>query len=378
MDRQQLHLYIDSLIDDAVIEERKIIPMAGERRRVIIGWNDDNTPIYKQLIAASQEEMNDKIVRAYIDCGRIREFLSLPVLENPEVIVPCLKDYAEEWLKRKRKLKDTTRVNYGKYLSEYILPSMGDKRLDEITTADVQEMMDHYSHLSFKTLKDAKGLLRQILKYAVSDELIKKNPCDSVDLEIPSDKKKERQALPIDKYKAIIAGLDNLQIQDRRFLALCMFTGMRRGEVLGLKWEDIEDGIIQVQRNVTHPQQNMPVITTPKTKAGIRSIPIVEPLSKILTPAEKTGYIVGGDRPLSLSAYRAMWKRIEDTIDMNGATPHVLRHSFLTYAVGETTDFKTVQGISGHADLNTLLNTYAHPQQDKVVALAQNMTRILA
>ena len=145
-----------------------------------------------------------------------------------------------------------------------------------------------------------------------------------------------------------------------------------------MRWEDIEDGTIHIHRNVTHPQQNMPVITTPKTKAGVRSIPIVEPLAAILTPVEEKGYIVGGNSPLSLSAYRAMWKRIEDTIDMHGATPHVLRHSYLTYAVGETTDFKTVQGISGHADLNTLLNTYAHPQQEKVVALAKNMTRILA
>ena len=73
-----------------------------------------------------------------------------------------------------------------------------------------------------------------------------------------------------------------------------------------------------------------------------------------------------------------MWARIGKTIDMHGATPHVLRHSYLTYAVGETTDYKTVQGISGHADLNTLLNTYAHPQQEKVVELAKSMTRILA
>ena len=120
------------------------------------------------------------------------------------------------------------------------------------------------------------------------------------------------------------------------------------------------------------------MITTPKTEAGIRNIPIVEPLSAVLTPAEEKGFIIGGEQPLSLSAYRAMWARINKTIDMHGATPHVLRHSYLTYAVGKTTDYKTVQGISGHADLNTLLNTYAHPQQEKVVELAKNMTRILA
>ena len=379
MDKQQLHLYIDKLIDEAVIEKGSVISMAKERRRVIISYSDDGTPVYKTLQASTQDEMNDKIVRTYIECGRIKEFLSLPQPSDTVLMdSPLLKDYSLEWLKRKRKLKDTTKANYRKYLNEYILPVLGNKKVNQITVSNVQEMLDHYKHLSFKTLKDAKGVLSQILKYAVSDELIKKNPCDSVDIEIPSDKKKIRQALPLAQYKEIISSLDKLELQDRRFLALCMYTAMRRGEVLGLRWEDIENGIMHVRRNVTHPQQNTPMITTPKTEAGVRNIPIVEPLAPVLSPAEKVGFIIGGNQPLCLSAYRAMWTRINKTIDMHGATPHVLRHSYLTYAVGETTDYKTVQGISGHADLNTLLNTYAHPQQEKVVELAKNMTRILA
>ena len=72
-----------------------------------------------------------------------------------------------------------------------------------------------------------------------------------------------------------------------------------------------------------------------------------------------------------------MWKRITKTIDMHGATSHVLRHSYLTYAVGATTDFKTIQGISGHADLFTLLNTYAHSQNDTVLDLSKKMAEIL-
>ena len=91
----------------------------------------------------------------------------------------------------------------------------------------------------------------------------------------------------------------------------------------------------------------------------------------------RSGYVIGGDEPLTLSAYRAMWKRITTTIDMHGATPHTLRHSYLTYAVGATTDFKTIQGISGHADIFTLLNRYAHSQEDKVLELSEKMAQIL-
>ena len=128
---------------------------------------------------------------------------------------------------------------------------------------------------------------------------------------------------------------------------------------------------------VFHPQRNAPEVTTPKTKAGTRSIPLIEPLQKVLSPFEESGFIIGGENPLTASAYRAMWKRITKTIDMHGATPHVLRHSYLTYAVGATTDFKTIQGISGHADVFTLLNTYAHSQDDKVLELSEKMAEIL-
>ena len=62
---------------------------------------------------------------------------------------------------------------------------------------------------------------------------------------------------------------------------------------------------------------------------------------------------------------------------MHGATPHVLRHSYLTYAVGVTTDFKTIQGISGHADVFTLVNRYAHPQEDKIIDWTNEIANVL-
>ena len=104
---------------------------------------------------------------------------------------------------------------------------------------------------------------------------------------------------------------------------------------------------------------------------------MIKPLEDALSPFKKSGYIVGGESPFTLSAYRAMWWRIQKTVDMHGATPHTLRHSYLTYAVGTTTDFKTVQGISGHADVFTLMNRYAHPQEEKKVELSEEMSRIL-
>lgn len=171
--------------------------------------------------------------------------------------------------------------------------------------------------------------------------------------------------------------LQSLTGKEKRFLALCLFTAMRRGEVLGLRWEDIYNGSIHVKRNVTHPQRNRPCITTPKTKAGIRTIPMIEPLKQALSPFNESGFIIGGDEPITMTMYNTMWKRINESINMHGATPHTLRHSYLTYAVGATTDFKTIQGISGHSDVFTLMNRYAHPQEEKKVELSEEMAKIL-
>ena len=351
--------------------------MGLEQRRIIIGFDAGGTPISRMLKARNQEEMNEKIVQAFVESGRIREFLPpiqsfLSASENIR-----LEDYANEWLNRKRKVKVTTKATYRKRLDNYIIPELGNKLISSITSSDVQRLLDKHKNLSEKTLKETKGVLFQIFKYAISDSLITKNPCSNLDVEIPSVKRKVRLALPIEHFHDIVSHLPMLELKDRRFLALCLFTAMRRGEVLGLRWEDIHHGMIHVKRNVTHPQQNAPEVTTPKTKAGIRSIPLIEPLQKVLSPFDESGFIIGGENPLTASAYRAMWKRIRNAIDLHGATPHVLRHSYLTYAVGATTDFKTIQGISGHADVFTLLNTYAHSQDDKVLELSGKMAQIL-
>ena len=89
-----------------------------------------------------------------------------------------------------------------------------------------------------------------------------------MDVEIPSIKRKDRLALPIEHFHDIVSHLPMLELKDRRFLALYLFTAMRRGEVLGLRWEDIHHGIIHVKRNVTHPQRDTPEITMPKIKSG--------------------------------------------------------------------------------------------------------------
>lgn len=354
--------------------------MASERRQVRISTNDDGSPVYKNLRASSHDEMDMKIVQAFIDSGRIWDLLPTMTPATYTASRTTLGDYASHWLERKRKVKETTLVNYKLYINNYIVPDLGEKLLCSVTSTDVQDMLDKHKDKAKKTLKEIKDLLKQIYKYAISDGLVQRNPCESVDLFIPSDKETRRQALDIEDYRDIISHMHLLNVSDRIFLGMFMYTGMRRGEVLGLRWEDIdfESNEIHVRRNATYPGTNVAVVTTPKTKAGTRTIPLDPTLAELLLPHKSTGYVLSGGAPLTITQLKSTQNRIKKQIDLHGATLHVLRHSYLTYAVGETTDYKTVQGISGHADVFTLMNRYAHPQAGKVRELSESMHKILS
>ena len=202
------------------------------------------------------------------------------------------------------------------------------------------------------------------------------DPTASRKLMIPSTRKNEREAISMEEFQDILGNLEKLQPEDRRLMALLMLTGMRRGEALGLQWADInwEKGHIYVRRNVTFAG-NQPHIGTPKTEKGTRQIPIVGMLREYLEPVGVgETFIIGGDEPITEMTFKRTFQRIAKTIDLHGATPHVFRHSFLTYAQTVVTDIKTLQAIAGHADIQTTMNRYVHQQSDKIVETGKRVT----
>lgn len=354
--------------------------MPIERRRVMIGTHDNGEPIYKHLQAGSINEMNDKIVRAYIDSGRIWEFLDHE--GKPHVKTKTLfKPYVEAWMEtfKKPKLKPKTCQTYIGYLHTHLYPAFGERYIEEITTQDVQQFMNERAHLAKKSINNYRRFLEQILDAAVEDKIIEENPTKSKRLANPSDKVTPRKAIPEEQFKEIMKNLFKLEDgAEKLILALLIFTGMRRGEVLGLKWEDIdiEKKRIQVRRNVTHPG-NAPVIGTTKTKSGNRDIYFGDNLEKILLTMKGEGFVFGGDKPLSRKEYETLTKHTRKKIYLYGATPHVLRHTYLTLAAGEHIDPKTLQSMAGHADHQVTMNVYVHEKKENVEKAGQMMDKLL-
>lgn len=282
---------------------------------------------------------------------------------KPLRITPTFKNYAEEcWtLYKLPKLKHTTLRTYRNLLDKHILPHMGGMLLQEITTNSIQRFFNEHAHMAQSTARQMRILLHEICAAAVENGYLAKDPTCSKRLILPN-RKKMREALPTMDFLDVLANLPRLAPREATLLALLTYTGMRRGEALGLQWGDLDfdAGLISVECNGTF-KGNQPSIGTPKSAAGRRSTPMVKELRPYLHPQQNHFFVVGDeDAPMTESAFDRAWQRIGKTVDLHGATPHIFRHTYLTMMEAAETDVKTLQTIAERADIQTTMNRYVH------------------
>ena len=342
------------------------------KERVLIGKNDQGKPIYKWATGNSLDELHDAVVRIYVDTGLIDRFL---VNGNiPPEKRQTFKEYTEVWLKTYKdvSLKPTTLDGYRTMLRAHFYPVFGKRIFCQITTKDLQDFLNARSYLSRKYLSDMVKFFGMIVRDAIEDGVVERDITASRKLTIPSNKKTVREALQMEDFLDVVDHLPDLNLKDRQFMALLMYTGLRRGEALGLRWEDIDQsrGVIHISRNVTYHTKTA-LVGTPKTENGYRDVPLVPHLLNILQPLQQTGYIIAStmkpSEPICHSTFVRTWKRINSTIDLHGATPHIFRHTYITILAGLNIDVKTLQAIAGHGDIQITMNRYVHKRTEGLV-----------
>ncbi|MBQ7654325.1 MAG: site-specific integrase [Clostridia bacterium] len=357
--------------------------MSKEVRRVIVGYNDDGTPVIKRLTAANQYEMNDRIVQEYVSNGRIREFLYTQEKPKPTI---SFKDYAERWLDTYIVTRKPNTIATYKKILRAILPDFGNQNLADITTNEIQLYLNKNKDLSKKTLKERLARIAQILDSAKEDGLIDANPAKSRRLTIPTDKQQVREAIPLDVMRVIIQKSAQLDEKSKRLLLLLITTGGRRGEVLGLQWQDIdvENNLIHIRRNVTHANGNVPVIGTPKTKAGTRDVPYEAAIRSVVDPTDRQpdAFILEGSeptQPMTMTMYNNTWHRILKQIpELKPYSAHYFRHTYATL-LSEYTDAtpKTIQALAGHKDIRTTMSIYEHSRKENLEKANIDMHNLL-
>ncbi|MFL8712933.1 tyrosine-type recombinase/integrase [Clostridioides sp. GD02377] len=307
-----------------------------------------------------------------------------------------LSDYLDFWYKEYVLLncKFYTQGNYKRAIENHIKPSLGKYKLKSINPAVIQEFLNIKSkekytengeekNYSKGTLKLIYGVLNTSLKLAVYPyKLIRENPVQYVSIPknlVKTNTSNKVKTITLNDFDTI---LHKFPVGTNAYIPLMIgfYTGMRKGEVLGLFWEDIdlENNIIKIRRNLVRKKDSNFELAPPKTNSSIRDIKIGDTLSKILKDEKlnqkkqkvkigkwykKTEYnwvcrkkdgsfVTHGDIDMAIAIINK-----DLNIDFNF---HCLRHTHATLLLENGANIKDIQKRLGHSKITTTMDTYSH------------------
>lgn len=266
----------------------------------------------------------------------------------------------DEWYTKvqtlyQRQLSPRTREGYTQVHARHISPIIGQIELTAITPDDIQAVLISASSSGERTAQVVYCLLRSVLRRAVRSRHITWSPVEGVDK--PKHDQQAGTALTQADYDQALPW-----ITDDLALSLALLAGLRRGEIYGLQWGDIDlqHGLIHVRR--TRQRVDGQIITCPpKSASGVRSVPIAGSLMPII----KSRYRLNA-QALCLSeapeAASKRWARLQrDTLALSAHYRlHDLRHTYITRLLLAGCKPRVIQYIAGHASLSTTMRVYAH------------------
>lgn len=289
----------------------------------------------------------------------------------PEKKMHNFKKFAQDnWQYLAQTVTKDTNKDYLYYFNKDLLPHFGKMNVEEIDWRSIQAFYDKLKHFSFSTVHKRKVVLSRILQIAHGDGLIPSDP--TKDKRLKHTSRRVGRAVPDNElYKQFLRDINSLEsAHERLYMALVGYTGLRRGEILALKWSDIsfKDNNIQVSRAVRTKRTSEASpgeIKEPKTRAGIRTVPMIPALKELLLAnLHKSEYVITDQstgRTMHVEArFNTMWRSIKRQINTGPYTSHSFRHAVCSALLSSGVDIKTTQSILGHAQASTTLDIYAH------------------
>ena len=326
--------------------------------------------VFKNVLGKTQAEVKEKLKKALVECGKI------DFTKTGQYTVGT---WMDTWYENvaKIKVRPSSHQTYKGYIDNHIKPNIENIPLEKLTTMDLQklyrklltkgrveriESKDQPKGLSAKTVRNINQVISSAMDFAVAQKIISENPCKAVAL--PKLEHKEMQTIPMEQLEAFFKEAKATGVYEMYYIELA--TGLRRGELLGLKWHDIDwkNGIIKVRRQVARVDGE--IVEAPlKTKNSYRAVTISQQAIEVLKQQKtKTNdeYVFpspnGG--PISPDSVNNMLKRVLARAGIPKVRFHDLRHTFATIALQNGVDIKTVSGMLGHFSAGFTLDTYAH------------------
>lgn len=344
--------------------------------RYIKSKNSEGKTTYGYVYAKTYRDAKTKLHSAVASCSQ-QSKLSLPVDND------CFSLLASGWFDSIRPhIKDSTANKYRNLLNSYILPIYGTKALDQVTFDFIESQCNNLllhggkngTGLSPKTVADTLSVIRNILKFAIRKGKVV--PCDGSVVQIKQAQKQMRVFSKTEQeclYEYLSSEINPCNIG----ILICLFTGLRVGEICALRWEDISfteqtvfvhQTMQRIQDKSNLGKKTKIVLTTPKSACSIRTIPIPEPLVTILTDYKTSpnGYLLTNSES-SFIEPRTMQNKFKTVLkdcEIESANFHALRHTFATRCIELGFDVKSLSEILGHATVNITMNRYVHPTLD--------------
>ncbi|WP_286231335.1 tyrosine-type recombinase/integrase [Neobacillus mesonae] len=309
-------------------------------------------------------------------------------LSNSEI---ALNKYMENWfVERENVIERTTLNNQFAFYRCYISPNLGKNKLSQLSPI----MLQSFANDLFKTNKLSAGTIHKIfdvlkvsLNKAVKMKVIKENPCYLVDL--PKIRRKEMQVWNLQQVNEFLNSIKETRGYDQFFIAyiLAILTGMRQGEILGLRWKDIDfdKKLIFVKQVLTHDGKELKNGT--KTMSGTRIISISD---NVCNQLKKLKYKISEDKkkldkkyldndlvvctkkgtPIQPSNLLKTFKKDTNNIGLPIIRFHDLRHTHATMLIEKDINPKIIQERLGHARIGITLDIYSHvlPSMQQQVA----------
>jgi integrase len=362
-------------------EQKDGIAKRGSSYSYIVRVKDPETGISKQKWIsgfATKEEAKSARDKARLE-ARTGVFVS------PTKIT--VKEHFESWWEiKKEKVKPTTAENYRFILDRYILPKLGTQLLKDLTSAKIEKMLieliqDH----SESTVRLVSITLSQGLERAVKDRLIALNPAKGI--ERPKGKKRIVTPYTSSELRVLLGELEGHRLF--AFFRLLAYTGARRGEILALRWSDLdfEKATLSILKNRTRIGKKVIEQESTKGGGGKRIVQIdsntlrlvrdhrkrqIEERMKAGSLWQEGNYIFTQENglPLDPSTPYQLFKRTAKQLGLRSESLHSIRHLHATELLNSGVGIHLVKDRLGHSDISTTLRIYAHirPEQKQEVA----------
>jgi integrase len=286
--------------------------------------------------------------------------------------------------------KPKTYEGYELVARVHLIPALGRKRLHRLTAADVRLFVKRLESAkpppSTRLVQQVHAVLRNALQAAVREELIGRNVASLVQVASPS--YDVNRGLTVAQARKLLAVSRNDRLH--ALYVLAVYLGLRRGELLGLQWRDVDldAGLIEVRSSLQRVGGELRAVT-PKTRSSRRTVPLIGLCGEALDEhraaqnAERaaaglawldTGYVftTGAGTPIEPANLRRSWYPLRDAAGLGPVRLHDLRHTCVSLLLDLGAPPHAVREIVGHADLSVTMMIYAHAsQEDKRTALGR-------